>query len=118
MLTFIQALARQEGAYAKGPTPTLPERRDNPGDIEDGEFAQAHGALPSDGNRFAAFPTMDAGFAADRVLLDDDYVGLTILQAIHKYAPAIENADDIYVRHVCTWTGLTPATVLTKELIG
>jgi hypothetical protein len=115
MLTFMQAIAREEGFNAPG---TLPNRRNNPGDIEDGPFAQANGALPSDGTRFAHFPDADTGFAAMRVLLNQNYLGLTVSQALNKWAPPVENATNAYIDNVCTWTGLTPDTVLTAELIG
>jgi hypothetical protein len=116
MMTFMEAIARQEGFYAT--VPDLPNRRNNPGDIEDGPWAQAHGALPSDGSRFAKFANVDDGFAAMRALLLAHYLGLTVLQAIQKWEPVVENDDSAYVRNVCAWTGLTPSTVLTAELIG
>lgn len=115
MLSFVQAIARQERGWG---TPTYSNPRNNPGDIEDGSFAQSHGALPPDGNRFAAWPTEEGGFEAEAELLKDDYAGLTISQAIKKYAPAVENDDDIYIQNVCGWTGLLPTTVLTPTIIG
>ncbi len=114
-LTFLEAIARQEGFYIPD---SRPNRRNNPGDIEEGKFAQAHGALPSDGNRFAAWPTSESGFAAMRALLSGPYNGLTVEQAINKWAPPIENATSSYVAHVCSWTGLTPDTILTPELLA
>lgn len=115
MLTFMQAIARQERDWS---TPSYSNPRNNPGDIEEGRFAQSHGALPPDGNRFAAWPTEDAGFAAMRALLLGAYLGFTVFDAIHKWAPSVENDDSVYVKNVCTWTGLTPDTILTRQLIG
>jgi hypothetical protein len=116
MITFIEAISREEG-FGADPM-NLPTRRNNPGDIEDGPFAQAHGALPSDGHRFAHFPDAATGFAALRALLVRDYVGQTLHDALNRYAPPVENDTSSYEANVVSWTGLTPETVLTAELIG
>ena len=116
MISFIEAIAREEG-WSADPG-NLPTRRNNPGDIDQGAFAQAHGALPSDGTRFAAFPDAATGFAALRALLTEHYLGMTVHDALNKYAPPVENATSQYEAAVCEWTGLTPDTVLTAELIG
>ena len=114
--TFMQAIARQERGWG---TASYNDPRHNPGDIEEGRFAQSHGALPPiAGSRFAEWPTEDAGFAAMRALLLTAYVGLTVFGAINKWAPSVENDTSVYVRNVCAWTGLTPATILTAQLIG
>lgn len=113
-MTLIEAIARMEGWGIPG---DLPTRKNNPGDICAGAFSAAHGATPSAG-RFATFPTPAAGFAALRALLSTHYVGLTIAQAIERYAPASENNTARYVALVCEWTGTTPQTVVTPELIG
>ena len=114
-MEILEAMARQEGFLVKG---SRPQRRNNPGDIEEGRFAQAHGALPPDGNRFAAWPTPEAGYAAMRALLISGYVGLTLAQALNKWAPPVENDVSSYLAHVLTWTGLHSDTVLTPENIG
>jgi hypothetical protein len=115
MITFMQAIARQEGFLVPGTTPNW---RNNPGDIEEGRFARSHGALPTDGRRFAAWPTPEAGYAAMRSLLMSAYLGLTVRQALCKWAPPVENDVSAYESHVCQWTGLTPETVLTVDNIG
>ena len=115
MQTLIQAMARMEGFYSPG---TLPNRRNNPGDIEDGKFAQAHGALPSDGHRFAAWATPEEGFAAMRSLLTAHYLGLTLAQALNKWAPPVENNVNAYLKNVSTWTGMAADQVLTEQNIG
>ena len=115
-MTFIQAIARQEG-FGTNPN-NIPTRRNNPGDIEEGRFAQSHGALPSDGNRFAAWPTAEAGFAAVRALLVSAYLGLTVRQALCKWAPPMENDVSRYEANVCAWTGMDPDEVLTAQNIG
>jgi hypothetical protein len=113
-MTFIEAIAREEGFYA---LKTRPNRNNNPGDIEFGKFAIAHGATSGD-PRFAIFPNAAAGFAAMRALLLSAYVGLTVAQTLNKWAPPVENNVNSYIANVCAWTGLTPETVLTSELIG
>jgi hypothetical protein len=115
MQTFMQAIARQEGFYTAG---TLASRRNNPGNIVEGAFARTHGALHTDGSRFAAWSCADWGFAAMRELLTMGYMGLTVAEAIAKWAPEVENDTNNYIKDVCLWTGLTPNTVLTAENIG
>jgi hypothetical protein len=115
MISFMEAIARQEGFNLPG---SRPQRRNNPGDIEEGKFAQTHGALPSDGNRFAAWPTPEAGFAAMRTLLTSRYLGLTVEQALNKWAPPTENNVNAYLKNVSSWCGLQSADILTTENIG
>lgn len=114
MLTFIEAIARQEGFLVEG---SRPQRNNNPGDIEYGRFARAHGATEGD-PRFAIFPSSEAGFNAMRALLKSAYVGLTVREALCKWAPPFENNVSVYEANVCEWTGLEPETILTAALIG
>lgn len=74
-------------------------RNNNPGNIEYGPFARAHGATGSDG-RFAKFPTMEAGYAAaDALMKSSSYQGLTISQAVARWAPTSENNTGAYINH-------------------
>ena len=78
-----------------------PRRNNNPGDIESGRFAIAHGAKGSDG-RFAVFPTPELGFQAMRALFQAPaYAGLSVSAAIARYAPATENDTAHYISMVC-----------------
>lgn len=114
LVCFLKAVAREEGYYA---VDSRPNRNNNPGDIEWGKFAKAHGALHGD-PRFAVFATGALGFRAMQALfLAPAYRGLTVEQALNKWAPPVENQTTRYVANVCAWTGLTPATVLTEELL-
>jgi hypothetical protein len=113
-LTFIQAIAKEEGFYVNG---SRPQRDNNPGDIVYGRFTKAHGATGGD-PRFAIFPTVDLGWQALRILLNEHYAGLTVTAALNKFAPPVENATNLYINNVCKWTGLTPSTVLTAQNIG
>lgn len=67
-------------------------RNNNPGNIEAGAYARSMGAIGSDG-RFAIFPTYDLGRAAKEKLIFEggNYRGLTLTQAINRYAPPSEN---------------------------
>lgn len=69
-------------------------RNNNPGNIEFGDFARAQGAVGTDG-RFAVFATPEAGRAAQEALLfsSDGYSGLTIGQALNRYAPPSDGND-------------------------
>ena len=115
MLTLLEAMAREEGFLVPG---SLPQRRNNPGDIEEGRFAQAHGAMPTDGSRFAAWATPEAGYAAMRQLITVAYLGLTLEAALAKWAPPVENDTGKYLKNVLAWTGMEAQTVLTRENIG
>ncbi len=114
-LTFLQAVAREEGFYSVG---TRPQRNNNPGDIEWGKFTQAHGATHGD-PRFAVFPTADAGFAAMRSLFQSNgYKGLTVAQALNRWAPPVENQTNAYIANVCKWTGCTADMIIDGILDG
>jgi hypothetical protein len=108
-LTLAQAIAREEGFYVTG---SRAERNHNPGNLEYGAFAIAHGAEKSDG-RFAIFPDPLDGFEALEALLKFSYSGLTIERAIRKYAPESENDTERYLANVCQWTGLKPSDLVT-----
>lgn len=103
-MTLQEAIARQEGFLVPG---SRANRNNNPGNIEFGEFAIAHGATGSDG-RFAIFPDAATGFAALTALLVNFYKGLTLPQFVEKYAPSSENDTGAYVQNLSSWTGLNP----------
>jgi hypothetical protein len=112
-MTFLQAVAREEGFYIPG---TRPYRNNNPGDIEWGKFTQAHGATHGD-PRFAVFPTAEAGFAAMRALFQcGAYKGLTVSQALNRWAPPVENQTNAYIANVCKWTSLTADRIIDNFL--
>jgi DNA-binding transcriptional regulator YdaS (Cro superfamily) len=65
---------------------TRGDRNNNPGNMEYGAFARAHGATGSDG-RFAIFPDWASGAAAQQALISGSgYAGLTLHQFASKYA--------------------------------
>lgn len=88
-------------------------RNNNPGNIEYGDFAKKHGATGSDG-RFAIFPTMEAGQAAQRALLNG-YLSSganTVSKAISKWAPSNENNTSAYISDVAKQMGVSPDQTL------
>lgn len=75
-------------------------RNNNPGNIEAGNFAAAHGAIGSDG-RFAIFTSEERGRGAIVSLLGSPaYQRLTLQQAINRYAPPVENDTAAYSNYV------------------
>lgn len=124
-MTLIEAIAKMEGFGID--SYNLPTRHKNPGDICAGQWANAHGAIPGAADprwpahgpsRYAVFPSVVDGWRALRLLLRIHYSGMTLADAIAKYAPATENETERYVKCVCEWTGLTPQTVVSEEVIG
>ena len=89
-------------------------RNNNPGNIEYGAFAKAHGAVGTDG-RFAVFPTYEAGRRAKEALLfeSSSYRGRSILGAINRYAPPHENDTNRYARTVADAVGVPLTTPIT-----
>lgn len=94
-------------------------RNNNPGNIEFGDYARRHGAVGTDG-RFAVFATPTSGLAAKENLIfnSPSYAGLTIEQAIGRYAPHLENNTAAYAAAVARAAGVpvdTPMSNLNPE---
>ncbi|MEM6585623.1 MAG: hypothetical protein AAF692_07695, partial [Pseudomonadota bacterium] len=106
-------VVRRADGVVERRTGTRASRNNNPGNIEYGKFAKANGAIATDG-RFAIFPTVEAGFAAQSALLfeTDSYRNLSLAQAINRYAPPSENDTGAYVRVVARAAGVTSETPL------
>lgn len=97
-------------------------RNNNPGNMEYGSFAKAHGAIGTDG-RFAIFPTEEAGRRAKEALIFESnggkrlpnnpldygagigYRDKTLTQMIAAYAPASENNTRAYQQRVLAAVG-------------
>ncbi len=108
-MTFLEAIAREEGFYKEG---SRSQRNNNPGDIEYGKFTIAHGALHGD-PRFAVFKDAAAGFAAMKSLFQTSgYRGLTVEQALDRWAPPTENKTNAYIANVCEWVGCQPTDII------
>ena len=117
-IKLIEAIAKMEGFGAA--LTNIPTRLNNPGDIRAGQWANCHGAIPAGidwqtgkVSAYAVFPNPLAGWMALEALLSAHYVGLTVFDAIQRYAPATDNNDTAkYVALVCKWTGKSPADVI------
>ena len=84
-------------------------RNNNPGNIRNGAFANAHGAFKGKHNRhFAIFPDPATGFAALIALLKTQvYQPLSVMDAMERYAPSSDNNDPAaYARTLSKLTGL------------
>lgn len=125
MATFLEAIAREEGFEVEN---SRPQRNNNPGDLifcpESEKFGATHGDP-----RFAVFPDVATGWDALRRWLSvpahieggqlvAGYLGATVAQIVHRFAPPVENNTDAYVVNVCTWADLTPETIITAENLG
>jgi len=87
-------------------------RNNNPGNMEAGDFANAHGAIGSDG-RFAIFPDMATGVKAlSTLLVSGSYRNLSMQQAMIRYAPPNENDTSAYISFVSTRVGVDPSTLM------
>lgn len=124
-MNILEAMAKMEG-FGASPT-NRPTRNNNPGDIEYGKFALAHGAIGNDGG-YARFPDVSTGYAAMKSLLGSSaYAGLTVQAALNKWCPPATETDPSnpmtqgnnpseYVQNVCKWTGLEPTDLLSEAL--
>lgn len=83
------------------------ERNNNPGNIEYGAWAIAHGATGSDG-RFAIFPDLATGYGAAQALLSGYGASgnNTVGGIIGKWAPANENNTSAYASTVAKGMGV------------
>lgn len=90
------------GAAAPGGGSSRGDRNNNPGNIEYGPFARAHGATGTDG-RFAIFPDAAAGESAMADLLAKNYAGLNLAQIQRKW---VGNEDPNYLASMSRSTGL------------
>lgn len=111
-MNLLEAIASMEGFGTAGSRAT---RNNNPGNIEWGEFARRHGATRIEEipvgyvskPRFAYFPDAESGFRAMRERLTTGmYKGLTVREAISKWAPPSENDTEAYIGYVCRKAGV------------
>jgi hypothetical protein len=107
------------GATVKRTGP-FPWRNFNPGNLENGSFAQSMGALniPNKGapSRYAIFPNYETGRLALKTLLQSSkYNNLRITAAIAKYARAFENNTKAYQNTVIAAIGADEVVGLLTE---
>lgn len=93
-------------------------RNNNPGNLRNSKFSQAHGSLGEAGG-FAVFPDEVTGFDALLALLrTDTYQKLSIEDAIKRYAPPSENDTAAYERNIRRLTGLDTTKTLNTLSAG
>lgn len=86
-------------------------RNNNPGNLIASPWTQKQcGYEGMDDKRFAVFKTFADGFCALARLMEcSSYRGLTIPQAIARYAPIVENDTQEYIEIVLQKTGIDRA---------
>lgn len=90
---------------------TRGDRNNNPGNMEFGAFARAHGATGSDG-RFAVFPDWATGAAAQQALISGrGYSGLTL----HEFAGRYAEGSPAWERTVGGALGIGPNDVVNNQ---
>ena len=109
---------KTEVTYSDGSKATLtgkrPVRNNNPGNLEYGDFTKKHGAVGSDG-RYAVFPDVQTGTQAQTALLKlPKYQNLSLIDAIHRYAPPSEGNNANYPRELSQATGIPLDTKLSS----
>jgi hypothetical protein len=123
-LTLMEGIAHEEGFYVSG---SRAARNFNPGNLnfapwEVVKFGAVLETIPAGYNetpRFAAFPSAQSGWSAMQYLLTTNYLGESVQQALSIWAPTSDdNNVPAYVSSVCSMCGVTPATLVTAELIG
>lgn len=99
-------VVRRPGGAVQKLTGVRNWRNNNPGNIEYGDYARSMGAIGTDG-RFAVFPTYAMGKKAKEELIFNgkNYRGLTLAQAIARYAPPSENLTAMYQKVVLAAVG-------------
>jgi hypothetical protein len=110
-----QLAAGIEKAEGFGTPGAIPTRANNPGDIEYGPFAKAHGATGSitaaGGKQIAVFPDVRTGLSALYALLEKSYMGMDLQAALSKYTgfPRGSAALNGYSATVAQASGLSAA---------
>lgn len=103
-------MATKEGWFA--PLPNLPRTNNNPGDLRASPLNRL-----KDAHGFVKFTSPEEGIAGlYQQILRYALMGFTIRQLITAYAPPTGsdggNNTELYIKDVCTWTGLPDTTTL------
>jgi uncharacterized protein YcbK (DUF882 family) len=95
-------------------------RYNNPGAMYPGPSSKKYGAVETKiiggGHKIAVFPDAVSGAAAQFDLLDRSYTGKTLKSAIAKWSGG--NSVSTYLNVIERETGVTPDTVLTKDMVA
>ena len=105
--TIAQVIIGTEGAKTSN---------NNPGNLRNWDPS-----LPKDNRGFDIFPTYAAGYNAllRQIQLDMVTRGMTIQEAMNKYAPAKDNNDPVaYAKRIANAIGLTPDSRITDAVGG
>lgn len=121
-VSFCEAIARKEGWLV---SLSRCRRNNNPGNLNFASWevrnfnAILEPKTPSVLRpRFARFVTAQEGFNAMAFLLQEHYMGKMLSPIIYDWAPPTDgNNTPQYVLDICEWTGYTPQTVMTVELL-
>lgn len=145
-MTLLQSFSVSEGFPVPGSRPRVNNNPgDLIWGCEAESFGATHGDRPSasgykEYSGFAVFPDAATGWKAlqrwlsvpahlhagpvnglffdpNGTTLVGGYLGATLAQVIHRFAPPSENNTAAYISGMCERTGLTPETVLTKALL-
>lgn len=93
-------------------------RNNNPGNLDEGQFSNSHGAIGSAGG-FAVFPDETTGANALTALLQTaTYQGLTVSGVIARYSPPSENNTANYQRFVQRQTGIVGTRAMSSLTAG
>lgn len=114
---LVYAIAVQEGFFTVG---TLPNRLNNPGDLEfAGQLNATAHPVPGRTTPYAEFISAQAGITAlYRQVWVFVALGITLRQLITRWAPPNENDTQAYLRNVIRLSGIsspdTPLLLLVK----
>ena len=108
-------IATAEGFFHKGAN-NIPQRANNPGDIEWGAFARAHGAtgylVAQGGHKIATFPDAGTGWAALYSMLQEKrFNGLSPAAAMAEYTRLKGGALSSYVSNSGLLSGISGASL-------
>ena len=129
MLILLQAMAHEEGYFARGLTADRPQRNNNPGDLLWCPETRAFGATEGDPT-FAVFPNVQLGWKAlqrwlsVRARFDQNgslvggYLGATLRQLVFRFAPPNQNNSAAYLAFICAQTGLQESSIITQQLLA
>jgi len=123
---------------APGGGPSVGERNNNPGNLEDGEFARSQPGYVGTDGRFARFATPEAGAAAQETLLTNAYIGRgqntiqSIIEGVpgeggrrvHGYSPRQSDGGDNtdeqvnnYIGYVARRAGVDPSAPIPADRV-
>jgi hypothetical protein len=114
----------QRGGSSSAPGKAASVRTSNPGAMWFGPLAKKWGATgkqnlndgTGQGNNIAVFPNALNGFAAQFDLLNKNYTGKSLRQAITTWSGG--NNVNEYLAHIQRETGMNPETFLSRELVA